>query len=53
LAADTAVTESLGITPAEWLQLASVNLPRTVTKEGYLQLLITLRAISGQSTNPM
>ena len=53
LAADTAVTESLGITPAEWLQLATVNLPRTVTKEGYLQLLITLRAISGQSTNPM
>lgn len=50
LAADGALTESLGIKPAEWLRLASVKLPRTVTKEGDPQLLITLRTISVTGT---
>lgn len=30
----------------EWDALASVNLPDEVTKDGYVQLLITIRAIS-------
>lgn len=49
LAADTALAQALKITDAEWEALASVKLPVDASKDGYVQLLITVRAIS--STN--
>lgn len=47
LAADEALVQALRITPEELRMLASVELPRRVTKDGYLQLLVTLRGIGG------
>lgn len=47
LAMDASLCETLGITADEWRRLRSVPLPHTVTKAGYLQLLITLRSIAG------
>ncbi len=44
--ADTSLTESLRVTDDEFKWLGSVKLPEKVRKEGYVQLLITLRAIS-------
>jgi len=29
----------------EWRQLAAIPIPHTVTKDGFLQILITLRAV--------
>lgn len=46
LAMDHALIAALGITDDEWTRLSLIPVPPTVTKEGYLQLLITLRAIS-------
>jgi len=45
LAEDTALSAALNITAAEWESLASIHLPSPVDKQGYLQLLVTLRAI--------
>jgi transcriptional regulator with XRE-family HTH domain len=45
LAQDQPLAEALKITPEEWKALTSLKLPGNVTKEGYLQFLITLRNI--------
>ena len=45
LSADLDLCEALVITADEWRQLAAIPLPHTVTKAGYLQVLITLRAV--------
>lgn len=45
LASDKALADALQITPDEWRRLAAVSLPSHVGKEGYMQLLITLRSI--------
>lgn len=37
---------ALNVSAAEWEVLASVKLPRDVVKDGYVQILITIRAIS-------
>lgn len=50
LAADAALAEVMKITAPEWEMLASIKLPRSVSKTGYLQLLITLRAICPASS---
>lgn len=47
LAADSVLVNALGITREEWEALASVKLPGEASKEGYLQLLMTVRGISG------
>ena len=46
LAQDDALTKTLNITEQEWQALASIALPNDVTKDGYVQLLVTLRAIT-------
>lgn len=46
LASDTALTDALKITDAEWKALESIQLPGEVSKDGYVQLLITIRAIT-------
>lgn len=46
LEADTALTETLNISKTEWLALKSVLLPAETNKEGYVQLLYTIRAIT-------
>ncbi len=46
LAQDLSLVEALKITPEEWETLEAIKLPKYVTKEGYLQLLVTLRAIT-------
>jgi transcriptional regulator with XRE-family HTH domain len=46
LASDIALAEALKITDDEWKAMDSIILPQTVNKDGYVQLLITLRAIS-------
>jgi len=48
LALDHGLVDALKVTPAEWRRLLSVDLPHSVTKDGYLQLLVTLRAIVGR-----
>ena len=45
LALDSNLVDVLQINDHEWTQLAAVPLPNNVTKDGYLQLLITLRAL--------
>lgn len=45
LASDPDLCQTLAITGDEWRQLAAIPLVHTVTKAGYLQLLITLRAV--------
>jgi transcriptional regulator with XRE-family HTH domain len=47
LAKDAGLCETMAITADEWRRLRAVPLPHTVTKSGYLQLLITLRSITG------
>jgi transcriptional regulator with XRE-family HTH domain len=47
LAGDKSLADALHITPAEWKALRSIELPASVTKDGYVQLLITIRAIGG------
>jgi len=46
LAQDAALVEALGITPEEWQALHSIRLPGTANKEGYVQLLYTIRAVT-------
>lgn len=48
LALDQRLVDALEVTPVEWRRLISVDLPLSVTKDGYLQLLITLRTITGR-----
>lgn len=47
LAGDKSLADALHITPEEWKALRSIELPASVTKDGYVQLLITIRAIGG------
>ncbi len=46
LASDTALADALKITESEWKALDSIELPGKVSKDGYVQLLITIRAIT-------
>lgn len=46
LAGDRPLIAALGITAEEWRALRSIELPGIATKDGYLNLLITIRAIS-------
>ena len=46
LASDTALIDALKITDEEWKALDSIELHENVSKDGYVQLLITIRAIS-------
>lgn len=48
LASDHTLVQSLKISPPEWRALASILLPASVNKDGYLSLLFAVRAI----TNP-
>jgi len=45
LAFDEALVGALGITEREMEALASIQLPDEATKDGYVQLLVTIRAI--------
>ena len=42
---DSALADALAVAEHEWLALRSLELPKPITKDGYVQLLITLRAI--------
>lgn len=46
LADDKALTKALVVEDDEWRALASIDLPTPVSKDGYVQLLITIRAIT-------
>jgi transcriptional regulator with XRE-family HTH domain len=46
LASNLELINTLKITDSEWLALNSIRLPDDVSMEGYLQLLITVRAIT-------
>jgi len=46
LASDSALADALKITEAEWKALGSIDLPGEVSKDGYVQLLITVRTIA-------
>ena len=48
-AGDKALVDALRITPEEWKALRSIELPGAVSKDGYVQLLITIRAIGGST----
>lgn len=48
LASDHTLVQNLKISPPEWRALASILLPASVNKDGYLSLLFAVRAI----TNP-
>lgn len=47
LASDSVLSDALNVTEAEWETLDSIQLPGEVNKDGYVQLLITIRAITG------
>lgn len=47
LTSDKQLTAALNITKAEWQALNSIQLIDEVSKDGYVQLLITIRAVSG------
>jgi len=47
LAGDKDLVQALRIAEDEWRTLRSIDLPEGVTKEGYVQLLITVRAVTG------
>jgi len=49
LARDGKLVEALRILPHEWERLGSVKLPPDVSKDGYVQLLVCIRAITGGS----
>ena len=44
-AQDIDLVKALSVTTNEWGALASIKLPARITKDGYVQLLITIRAI--------
>ena len=46
LAGDDSLIKAMRITAHELRTLASIDLPATVSKDGYVQLLMTLRSIS-------
>lgn len=46
LAADMKLVDALRIREEEWAALKSVKLPRGVGKEGYVNLLVTIRAVT-------
>ncbi len=46
LASDSALADALKISEPEWRALASLDLPGEVRKDGYVQLLITIRAVA-------
>ena len=46
LAGDRKLQEALAITDEEWKTLASIKLPTPASKHGYVQLLVTIRAIT-------
>jgi len=46
LASDSALVNALGITEREMEALASIKVPGEVTKDGFVQLLVTIRAVS-------
>ena len=55
LALDTPLIDALKINDEEWTQLAALPLGQNVAKDGYLQLLVTLRNInppSGGTSEP-
>lgn len=45
-ARDSELVKALNVSPAEWECLASFELPEATRKDGYVQLLITIRAIT-------
>jgi hypothetical protein len=45
LASDTELAIALKINNDEWKTLGTINLPPAISKNGYVQLLITLRSI--------
>ncbi len=47
LASDTGLVNNLKIVDIEWRALASIELPGPVTKDGYVNLLFTVRSITG------
>jgi len=46
LANDRELVSALRVTEEEWKSLGSIKLPGEVSKDGYVQLLITVRAVS-------
>ncbi len=46
LASNTSLIDTLKITDADWIVLKSIQLPDNVSMDGYMQLLITVRAIT-------
>ena len=42
---DGELVKALNVSAAEWESLQSVRLPKEVSKDGYVQLLITIRAL--------
>lgn len=46
LAGNTDLINALKITDNEWMVLNSIQLPSDVSMDGYMQLLVTVRAIS-------
>jgi transcriptional regulator with XRE-family HTH domain len=46
LASNTDLINALKITDNEWMALNSIQLPDDVSMDGYMQLLVTVRAIS-------
>lgn len=47
LANDRDLIQSLGITENEWMALVTIRLPGAVNKDGYIHLVLTVRAICG------
>jgi len=45
---DKQLSSALNITETEWQALNSIQLMSEVSKDGYVQLLITIRAVSGE-----
>lgn len=45
-ASDMALVNALNVTPEEWRALRSLDLPGQPSKDGYVQLLITIRAVT-------
>lgn len=46
LASDNTLANALHITEPEWHALASIDLPGEISKDGHVQLLVTIRAIT-------
>lgn len=47
LATDEPLMKSMRVTARELRTLASIDLPSPITKDGYIQLLIAIRSVSG------